>query len=59
MWDFWFFDNETGNEFFVECATEEEAWDILANEWEGDLDNLEIVNVITPEEADRVGLDTF
>lgn len=59
MWDFWFFDNETGNEFFVECATEEEARDILTNEWEGNLDNLEIVNVITPEEADRVGLDTF
>ena len=59
MWDYWFFDNETGNEFFVECATEEEAWDILTNEWEGNLDNLEIVSVIPPEEAEILGFDTF
>ena len=42
MWDFWFFNNESGEEFFVECATEDEAWEIVE---ENDLNdgNLEIV----------------
>ena len=59
MCDYWFFDNETCNEFFVECITEDEAWNIVLNEWDGDINNLEIVNVITPEEANMIGLDTF
>lgn len=58
MWDYWFFNNESGEEFFVECETEEEAWEIVE---ENDLNdgNLEIVQVITPDEADIIGLDTF
>jgi len=58
MWDFWFFNNESGEEFFVECATEDEAWEIVE---ENDLDdgNLEIVQRITPAEAEMIGLDTF
>jgi hypothetical protein len=58
MWDYWFFNNESGEEFFVECDTEDEAWEIVE---ENDLNdgNLEIVQVITPDEADIIGLDTF
>lgn len=58
MWDFWFFNNESGEEFFVECATEDEAWEIVEG---NDLNdgNLEIVQVITPAEADMIGLDTY
>lgn len=58
MWDYWFFNNESGEEFFVECETEDEAWEIVE---ENDLNdgNLEIVQVITPDEADIIGLDTF
>ena len=58
MWDFWFFNNESGEEFFVECTTEDEAWEIVE---ENDLNdgNLKIVQVITPAEAEIIGLDTF
>lgn len=58
MWDYWFFDNESGEEFFIECATEEEAWEI-AIENDFDETNLEIVQVITPAEAEAIGLDTY
>ena len=58
MLDYWFFNNESGEEFFVECNTEDEAWEIVE---ENDLNdgNLEIVQVITPAEADMIGLDTY
>lgn len=58
MWDYWFFDNESGFEFFVECGTEEEAWEIV-EEQGFDTENLEIVQTLTPEQADMIGLDTY
>ena len=58
MWDYWFVNNESGEEFFVECATEEEAWEIVEAEELND-GNLEIGQVITPAEAEIIGLDTF
>lgn len=57
MWDYWFVDNESGEEFFVECATEEEAWEIAIENFDGA--DLELVQVITPVEAEMWGLDTY
>ena len=57
MWDYWFIDNDSGEEFFVECATEEEAWEIAAENF--DETDLELVQVITPEQAEIIGLDTY
>jgi hypothetical protein len=57
MWDYWFVDNESGEEFFVECATKEEAW-AIATESFNEI-NLELLRVITPAEAEFWGLDTY
>lgn len=57
MKDYWFRDNETGNEFFVECETDDEAWTIVEENNLGGL--LEIVDIIEPWEAEQIGLDTY
>lgn len=57
MKDYWFRDNETGDEFFVECETDDEAWTIVEENNLGGL--LEIVDVIEPWEAEQIGLDTY
>ena len=58
MKDFWIFNTETGDEFFVECIDENECWEILENEFD-QIDQFEIVDVITPAEAEVIGLDTL
>ena len=61
MKDFLFENTETGDEFFVECKTLEEAWDIIKNNFEWvDCQFIEYSNTwVTPSEADVWGLDTF
>lgn len=58
MKDFWIFDTESGGEFFVECIDETDCWEILANEFDH-IDRFEIVDVVTPAEANAIGLDTL
>lgn len=57
MKDYWFRDAESGDEFFVECETDDEAWTII--EENGLSGELEIVDVIEPWEAEQIGLDTY
>lgn len=57
MWDFLFEDRETGEEFFVECKSAREAWQIAwENFGEG---NVEFKGRYTVEEAEAWGLDTY
>lgn len=57
MWDFLFEDRETGEEFFVECDSKREAFQIAwENFGEG---NVEYKGRFTVEEAEMWGLDTY
>lgn len=58
MADFMFIDNESGEEFFVECHSLAEAWRIL-NENFGDVATIEFEGRFTVMEAEMIGLDTY
>lgn len=58
MKDFWIMNTETGEEFFVECIDETDCWEILEIEF-CNIDSFEIVDVISPAEAEMIGLDTL
>lgn len=66
--NFWFVDEESGEEFFVELACKKgtlrknaiqqllpEAKEIAENYFEAP----KLIDVISPEEAERMGLDTY
>lgn len=58
MYDFLFMDNESGEEFFVECEYLEKAWVIL--EMSGfKRKELEYLGKYTVEEAEILGYDTY
>lgn len=58
MFDYLFIDNESGEEFFVECNSLAEAWVIV---WEnfGDDADVEYIDEYTVEEAEILGYDTY
>ena len=58
MWDFMFIDNDSGEEFFVECDTLSEAWDIVNREFGPD-NECEYEGRFTIQEAEWMGLDTY
>ncbi len=58
MWDYLFIDNESGEQFFVECDTEDEAWEILDENF-GDTATIELCDRYTPAEAEWLGFDTY
>lgn len=57
MWDFLFIDNESSEEFFVECDTKTEAWEIVRTNF-GNCD-VEYLGKYTVEEAEILGYDTY
>lgn len=61
--DYWFcYESDEGEvEFFVECETHDEAWEIANKNFPTgeDIGILTLMAVITPEEAEIIGLDTF
>lgn len=63
LFDYWFYyeSNEGEFEFFVECETCREAWRIAKENFPTgeDVGCLWLMSVITPEEAEEIGLDTF
>jgi hypothetical protein len=59
MRDYLFIDNESGEQFFVECKSLDEAWEIALDEWGGDTDDLEYLGEYTVAEAEILGYDTF
>ena len=58
MWDFLFIDNESGEEFFVECDTKKEAWGIVFDNF-GVNPNIKFLGKYTNEEAEILGYDTY
>lgn len=58
MWDYLFMDNESGEEFFVECDSLGEAWEIAIENFGEDAD-LAYVDQFDPEEAEILGFDTY
>lgn len=58
MWDFRFIDNDSGEEFFVECESQREAWQIVWREFGEDAD-IEYEGRYTVAEAEMIGLDTL
>lgn len=59
MRDYLFIDNECGDQFFVECNTLDEAWEIALDEYGGETDDLEYLGEYTVAEAEILGYDTF
>ena len=59
MRDYLFIDNESGEQFFVECETLDEAWEIARDNWGEETDDLEYLGEYTIEEAEILGYDTF
>lgn len=58
MWDFLFMDNETGEEFFVECENLNKAKVIL--EMSGfQVNEIKYLGKYTVEEAEILGYDTY
>ena len=55
MYDYFFEDVETGEEFFVEVETEEEAIEIA----ERFFDEPVLKGIFSPEDADILGYDTY
>lgn len=58
MWDYLFIDNESGEEFFVECDSLREAWDIVNREF-GPENECEYQGRFSVEEAEILGYDTY
>lgn len=58
MKNFLFLDNESGEQFFVECETLTKALSIA---WEnfGEDSDIRFLGVYTDEEADILGYDTY
>ena len=55
MWDYLFYDDETGEEFFVECDTKEEAIKTAKSLFK----KPSYKTKFTPNEAEWYGLDTY
>ena len=58
MIDYLFIDNESGEEFFVECESLAEAWEIALDNFGYD-NELEYIDEFDPEEAEILGYDTY
>lgn len=58
MKDFLFLNNESGEQFFVECETLTEAWNIVWENFEENTD-IEYISEYSVEEADILGYDTY
>lgn len=59
--DYLFVDNESGEEFFVECDTLDKAWSIIKENF-GDVytkENIEYEDVFEPWQAEMMGFDTY
>ena len=59
MRDYLFIDNESGEQFFVECKSLAEAWEIARDNWGDETDDLEYLGEYSVEEAEILGYDTF
>lgn len=57
--DYLFIDNESGEQFFVECESLAEAWEIARDNWGEETDDLEYLGEYEPWEAEILGYDTF
>lgn len=53
--DFWFMDTETGEEFFVETESVNDALTIANYYFKSPI----LLDIITPDEADILGYDTY
>ena len=58
MVDFLFMDNDSGEQFFVECRDLNEAWAIVRDNF-GDDAELEYLGEYSVEEAELLGYDTY
>lgn len=53
--DYWFYNEESGEEFFVECDNVNEA-KIIAK---GVDEDAELIDIVSPERAEIIGLGTY
>ena len=58
MFDFLFMDNDSGEQFFVECRTLDEAWAIIYGNFDDDAD-IEFLGEYSVKEAEILGYDTY
>jgi len=63
MLNFLFYDNDTGESFFVQLendSTVEDAWAVVREEVYGDdWEDVEYIDCYTDEEAEMMGYDTY
>ena len=58
MYDYLFFDNDTGDQFFVECDSLSEAWATVVENF-GEENNILYCGIYSQGQAERMGYDTF
>lgn len=58
MYDYLFMNCVTGEQFFVECDSEDEAWEIIDENFESS-EMFDLCDRYTPAEAEMIGLDTL
>lgn len=58
MYDYLFFDNDAGENFFVECDSLIDAWATVIENF-GENHNVNYINVYSWDEAERMGYDTY
>ena len=58
MRDYLFIDNDSGEQFFVECFSEREAWSIIKENFD-DAASIEYIDEYSVEEAEILGYDTY
>ena len=60
MLNYLFYDNETGENFYVQEKSEQSAWSLLMREYEGDLDEVEFTGEVHSDYvAEQIGFDTY
>lgn len=58
MRDYLFMDDDSGEQFFVECFSLREAWDIIHENFD-DCASIEYIDEYSVEEAEILGYDTY
>ena len=57
--NYWFIDNNSGEEFFVQSTTEAEAWAIANEVFEDEEPDLRLIDAVSDAVAEAMGFDTY
>ena len=58
-WNYWFIDDNSGEEFFVQTTNEDDAWVIAESIFEDEEPDLRLYDVVSDAIAEAMGFDTY